>query len=147
MFEADLFASFEKATVEIIQKLIADVEASAAIGLKERAKGQGELCMEEARVALHKTLDAVSEAMNNEQKEVSRCLAPHVQNQLFDGYNRAMEERGLGSVARQKVRSLSLTPRGECAHDCNVGGIPQLHQRCQEPSLHRHSGRHHDSPS
>ena len=111
MFEADLFASFEKSTVEIIQKLIADVEASAAIGLKERAKGQGELCMEEARVALHKTLDAVSEAMNNEQKEVSRCLAPHVQNQLFDGYDRAMEERGLGSVARQKVRSLSILTR------------------------------------
>ena len=41
--------------------------------------------------------------MNNEQKEVSRCLAPHVQNQLVDGYNRAMEERGTGSVARQKA--------------------------------------------
>jgi len=41
--------------------------------------------------------------MNNEQKEVSRCLAPHVQEQLVDGYDRAMEERGTGSVARQKA--------------------------------------------
>ena len=103
MFEADLFASFEQASTQVIQKLLADVEASAAAGLKERAKGQGELCMEEARVALRKTLDVVSETMNNEQKEVSRCLAPHVQDQLRDGYNRAMDERGRGSVARQKV--------------------------------------------
>ena len=110
MFEADLFASFEQASTQVIQKLLADVEASAAAGLKERAKGQGELCMEEARVALRKTLDVVSETMNNEQKEVSRCLAPHVQDQLRDGYNRAMDERGRGSVARQKVRPVPSTP-------------------------------------
>lgn len=90
--------------MDVINRLIADVEASAAPGLKDRAKGQGELCLEEARVALRKTLDAVSEAMNTQQKEISRCLAPHVQAQLADGYNRAMEERGRGSVARQKVR-------------------------------------------
>ena len=51
-----------------------------------------------------KTLDVVREAMNTQQKEVSRCLAPHVQGQLLEGYERAMEERGPGSVARQKVR-------------------------------------------
>ncbi|RPD61950.1 hypothetical protein L226DRAFT_613292 [Lentinus tigrinus ALCF2SS1-7] len=103
VFESDLFASFEQATMDVITELIADVEASAAAGLKERAKGQGELCLEEARVALRKTLDLVTEAMNTQQKEISRCLAPHVQDQLADGYNRAMEERGRGSVARQKA--------------------------------------------
>ena len=41
--------------------------------------------------------------IDNEQKETSRCLAPHVQDQLLWGYDRAMEERGRGSVARQKV--------------------------------------------
>lgn len=50
----------------------------------------------------------VKETMNNEQKEVSRCMAPHVQTQLVDGYDRAMEERGTGSVARQKVDIYSL---------------------------------------
>ncbi|TBU32140.1 hypothetical protein BD311DRAFT_775680 [Dichomitus squalens] len=103
VFEADLFASFEKATTEVIAKLIADVEASAAPGLKDRAKGQGELCMEEAHLALRKTLDVVNETMTTEQKEVSRCLAPHIRDQLVDGYDRAMEERGRGSVARQKA--------------------------------------------
>ncbi|CDO74067.1 hypothetical protein BN946_scf185043.g117 [Trametes cinnabarina] len=106
VFEADLFASFEQATTEAIQKLTDDIAASAAPGLKERARGQGELAMEEARVALQKTLEVVRETMNNEQKEVSRCLAPHVQAQLADGYERAMEERGRGSVARRCVQAV-----------------------------------------
>ncbi|KAM5535621.1 hypothetical protein V8D89_010712 [Ganoderma adspersum] len=103
IFEADLFASFEKASTDVIQKLLVDVETSAAAGLKDRAKGQGELCMEEARIALGKTLQVVSDTMTTEQKEVSRCLAPHICDQLIDGYDRAMEERGRGSVARQKA--------------------------------------------
>ena len=37
VFEADLFASFEQATMKVIQQLIDDVAASAAPGLKERA--------------------------------------------------------------------------------------------------------------
>lgn len=86
-----------------INKLLKEVEDSAAVGLKDRTKLQGELCVEEARVALQKTMSVVKETMNNEQKEVSRCMAPHVQAQLVDGYNQAMEERGTGSVARQKV--------------------------------------------
>ena len=48
-------------------------------------------------------MSVVRETMNNEQKEVSRCMAPHVQAQLVEGYDRAMEERGTGSVARQKA--------------------------------------------
>lgn len=64
---------------------------------------QGDVCVEEASVALAKSIDLVKETMTNEQKEVSRCVAPHVQAQLVDGYDQAMLERGIGSVARQKV--------------------------------------------
>lgn len=32
-------------------------------------------------------------------------MAPHVQGQLAKGYDRALEETGPGSVARQKVRT------------------------------------------
>ncbi len=129
VFESDLFASFEQATMDVIKQLIADVEASAAPGLKDRAKGQGELCLEEARGALRKTLDVVSEAMNTQQKEISRCLAPHVQGQLVDGYDRAMEERGRGSVARQKVRPSSIAPtlRGTYHYRALAGRLPRLH--------------------
>lgn len=80
-----------------------DVEDSSAMGLKDRARLQGEICVEEARVALAKTVDLVKETMNQEQKEVSRCLAPQIQAQLVEAYDTAMEERGAGSVARQKV--------------------------------------------
>lgn len=103
VFEADLFSAFEKATSEVIEKLLKEVENDAPIGLKERARGQGELSLEEAKVALKKTLGVVKDTLTTEQKEISRCLAPHVQTQLREGYILAMEERGRGSVARQKV--------------------------------------------
>ncbi|KAF5370055.1 hypothetical protein D9758_001123 [Tetrapyrgos nigripes] len=102
IFEQDLFAPFETDALRVINKLVDDVEASAALGLKDRVKSQGELCLEEAKVALKKSIELVRETLNSEQKEISRCLAPHVQNNLVDGYDLAMEERGKGSVARQK---------------------------------------------
>ena len=104
VFESDLFGPFEDATIRAINDLVKDIEDSAAAGLKDRARLQGETCVEEARVALKKTVGLVKETMNTEQKEVSRCMAPHVQEQLVEGYDTAMEERGTGSVARQKVR-------------------------------------------
>ncbi|EJF56454.1 hypothetical protein BD309DRAFT_843938, partial [Dichomitus squalens] len=72
VFKTDLFASFENATTGFIAKLITEVEASAAPGLKGRAMGQGELCMEEAHLALRETLDVVNETMTTERKDVSR---------------------------------------------------------------------------
>lgn len=103
MFESDLFCGFEKATNEAISKVLKEVEDSAAPGLKERVKGQAELAVDEARFALQNMIQIVRVTVNSEQKEISRSLAPHVQNQLTDGYETAMLERGPGSVARQKV--------------------------------------------
>ena len=90
--------------IAAINALVKEVEESAASGLKDRARAQGEVCTEEARIALAKTVELVKETMNREQKEVSRCMAPHVQAQLTEGYDTAMLERGTGSVARQKVK-------------------------------------------
>ncbi|KZT24461.1 hypothetical protein NEOLEDRAFT_1134832 [Neolentinus lepideus HHB14362 ss-1] len=103
VFEADLFSTFEMSSKAAIKKLVKEVEESAAPTFKDRVRNQAELSLEEANVSLAKMLDTVRETMNAEQKEVSRCLAPHVQDQLVDGYDRAMEERGRGSVARQKA--------------------------------------------
>ena len=103
IFESDLFASFQTSTIDIVDTLIKEVEETAAPGLKDRTRLQGETCIQEARVALTKTVELVKETMNREQKEVSRIMAPHVQAQLVEGYDTAMEERGVGSVARQKV--------------------------------------------
>jgi hypothetical protein len=103
IFESDLFASFRTSTVDIINTLIKEVEDTAASGLKDRAKLQGEACIDEARVALTNAVELVKNTINREQKEISRIMAPHVQAQLVEGYDTAMEERGTGSVARQKV--------------------------------------------
>ncbi|KAG1755777.1 hypothetical protein EDB19DRAFT_1956649 [Suillus lakei] len=103
LFESDLFASLSDAITVCINELITDVEASAAAGLKDRVHAQGSVSQEEARHALEQTMEVVKEALVKEQKEISRCLAPHVQNELTDGYNLALEERGRGSVARQKA--------------------------------------------
>ncbi|THV08632.1 hypothetical protein K435DRAFT_883341 [Dendrothele bispora CBS 962.96] len=103
IFEQDLFAPFGVDALAVINQLLEDVEASAALGLKDRVKTQGELCREEAKVAMQKSIEVVRNTLNSEQKEISRCLAPHVQSNLLDGYDLAMEERGTGSVARQKM--------------------------------------------
>jgi len=103
VFESDLFGPFLQSTVSAIKALVKEVEESAAPGLKDRAKVQGETCVQEARAALVNAVELVKETMNREQKEVSRCMAPHVQAQLVEGYDTAMLERGTGSVARQKV--------------------------------------------
>lgn len=103
LFETNLFDSFESATLKTVMNLLSDFENSAAAGLRDRTKIQAEVCLKEAKVALQKSIDVVAESMTNEQKEISRCLAPHVQAELIDGYDAAMEERGAGSVKRQKV--------------------------------------------
>ncbi|KAG2369878.1 hypothetical protein BDR07DRAFT_1526349 [Suillus spraguei] len=103
LFESDLFASLSNAIMTSINQLIADVEASAAAGLKDRVHAQSSVSQEEARHALGQTMEVVKEALAKEQKEISRCLAPHVQNELTEGYNLALQERGTGSVARQKA--------------------------------------------
>ncbi|EAU84723.2 hypothetical protein CC1G_00242 [Coprinopsis cinerea okayama7 len=103
LFESDLFGHFESSTMQSITNLLKEVEESAAPGLKDRTRLQGEACLEEAKAALQKTMTTIRETMNTEQKETSRLLSPHVQEQLRDGYDEAMTFTGKGSVARQKA--------------------------------------------
>ncbi|KIK65342.1 hypothetical protein GYMLUDRAFT_70455 [Collybiopsis luxurians FD-317 M1] len=103
LFETDLLRPFEDAVETCVRRLIEDMASSAAPGLRERVKMQGDVCLEEVHVALKQAVAVVRDTVNTEQKEVSRSLAPHVQNNLIDGYNLAMDERGKGSVARQKL--------------------------------------------
>ena len=104
LFETDLFASFDKSAAAVICKLVKEIEESVPLGLKDRAKMQMETCLEEAKLTMCNIIEHVQKSLTSEQKEISRCLAPHVQSQLVKGYVRAMEEKGRGSVARQKVR-------------------------------------------
>ena len=103
VFEADLFGAMEKAASNNITTLIKEIETSAPKGLADRCKAQGDVSLDEAKVAMEGIMVKIRERMTSEQKEISRCLEPHVRVQLADGYDLAMEERGRGSVARQKV--------------------------------------------
>ncbi|KAG8929017.1 hypothetical protein FRC01_005056, partial [Tulasnella sp. 417] len=102
VFEQDLFAEFGRRTTQAIEKVIEEIKDSAAPGLRERCGVQGNLAKEDAETALKAMIQIVHEALQKEQKEISRSLSPHVQEQLRDVYIRAMMERGRGSVARQK---------------------------------------------
>ncbi|KAJ7068199.1 hypothetical protein C8F01DRAFT_1117262 [Mycena amicta] len=103
VFEADVFTPLLDAISSCISVLVKDVEQSAAPGLKVRTKSQGETCLESARVALAQTVAHVKETVIDAQKTVSRSLAPYVKGELLEGYELAMQERGTGSVARQKA--------------------------------------------
>ena len=72
--------------------------------LKARAEKQGQTCVAEARSALSKVVQVVDRALQDHQKTITRKLTPHVQSQLLEGYKEASEQRGPGSVKRQKVR-------------------------------------------
>jgi len=103
VFETDLMGPFGIAVISIVEKLLIDVENTAALGLRDRIKIQAEMSLAQTSETLRATIDLVQNILTTQQKEVSRCISPHVQSQLIDGYDQAMEERGIGSVARQKV--------------------------------------------
>jgi hypothetical protein len=103
VFDSDLFAPMERAERAEIVKLLKDIEDSAPDGLKDRCRLQAQVTLKEAQVVTANILQNIKTAMTNEQKEISRCLTPHVKRELLDGYHSAMAERGTGSVARQKV--------------------------------------------
>jgi hypothetical protein len=102
VFEIDMFATFQRKTEAVVQKMIDAVEHSAPDGLKDRVRLQGEAALSEAQLTLQNAIVAVKSAMDSEQKEISRCLAPHIRSQLQETYLTAMEERGRGSVKRQR---------------------------------------------
>ncbi|KAF8639459.1 hypothetical protein AX16_010313 [Volvariella volvacea WC 439] len=103
VFESDLFSTFESRIQEVLKALVCEIESSAPPSLKDRAKAQGELCLEESVAGLKRTLHLAREALASQQKEASRSMAPHIQAQLREGYDLAMQERGEGSVARQRA--------------------------------------------
>lgn len=103
VFESDLFGPTERSILTGIEKLIKEIERTSPAGLKDRCKAQGALSAEEAKIAMKALMAKVQAQMSNQQKEISRCVAPHVRDALLDGYTSAMEERGRGSVARQKA--------------------------------------------
>ncbi|KAK1224421.1 hypothetical protein PQX77_012717 [Marasmius sp. AFHP31] len=130
VFESDLFGPFEASAIKAINSLLHDVEESAALGLKDRVKIQGETCVQDAKVALTNSINVVKETMNDEQKEISRLLAPHVQTALTSGYEEALDFRGTGSVKRQK--DFFHKHVDDCKHDVFEDGVDTVMERLEQ---------------
>lgn len=60
-----------------------EIQQSFPDGLQERAKLQGQIGLADAKEALQNTVDIVKQALTEQQKEVSRCLVPHLQGELL----------------------------------------------------------------
>ncbi|QRW06436.1 GTPase SLIP-GC protein [Ceratobasidium sp. AG-Ba] len=105
-------------------KLLKEIEETAPAGLKDRCRLQAQTTLKEAEVVTRTILQNIKTAMTNEQKEISRCLTPHVKNELLTAYYDAMLERGTGSVARQKLLFHNFVDR----HRATIfrGGADQL---------------------
>lgn len=103
LFETNFFHSFENDALAAIEQLLRDVHVSAPIGLKDHVDVQGEACKQEARIALGSAVALVRQALQTQQRSISRSLSPHVQESLQGGYRRANEQTGYGCVARKKV--------------------------------------------
>ncbi|KAJ3011389.1 hypothetical protein NUW54_g2186 [Trametes sanguinea] len=103
LFSTDLFAPFEEAALNAARKVIEDAVKFAAPDLQERAQSQCHLSMEEVQLALKEMVEAAWEAMNDEQKEVTRRVTPYIKEKLAEGYDSAMAEQGKGSDARRKA--------------------------------------------
>ncbi|KIJ27411.1 hypothetical protein M422DRAFT_271395 [Sphaerobolus stellatus SS14] len=102
VFEADLFSGFESRAIQLVTKLLQEVEKSAALALRDRAKSQADMALAEGKLAMQSLVTVVRNIMNDQQKDISRCLIPHLQTQLKEGYLKAMEERGKGSLVFHK---------------------------------------------
>ncbi|KIY48788.1 hypothetical protein FISHEDRAFT_58698 [Fistulina hepatica ATCC 64428] len=82
LFQDDRLQSFQAAIEGAINSLLKDFEKSATTGLRDPARIQAGACKEEAKAAMQKSMTVVAE--------------------LIPTYDRAMEERGTGSIKRQK---------------------------------------------
>ncbi|EUC63310.1 GTPase SLIP-GC protein, partial [Rhizoctonia solani AG-3 Rhs1AP] len=102
VFDSDLFAPTVRAERQEITNLLKEVQASAPPDLSARCEAQSQLALKEAEVLTTNLLRNLKTLMTSEQKDISRCLTPHVQRELSAAYQSASAERGTGSVARQK---------------------------------------------
>ncbi|KAL5632722.1 hypothetical protein ACGC1H_005617 [Rhizoctonia solani] len=102
VFDSDLFAPTVRAEREEITNLLKEVQVSAPPDLSARCEAQSQLALKEAEVLTTNLLQNLKTLMTNEQKDISRCLTPHVQRELSTAYQSAAAEHGAGSVTRQK---------------------------------------------
>ena len=104
IFMSDLWQPFTDAANKVVETLLQDMESSATTqDLRCAVKTQADISLTEWTVAVKKIVDVAEERLKEKQKEISRVFEEHVSGNLTEGYKTASEQRGPGSVKRQKV--------------------------------------------
>jgi hypothetical protein len=104
LFDSDLFAPTLQAEQTEITGILQQIEASALPDLKARCQAQCQLALNEAQVLTANIIQNIKTVLTDEQKNISRCLTPHVQKELSAAYAAARDEQGPGCMVRKKVR-------------------------------------------
>jgi hypothetical protein len=105
-FQTDMFTTFEQHVKVVIQQLLTDFQQDLPPGLKGPATSHTEHCLQITKVTMKGTVDHVRKTLNKKRRELSRSMAPNIQEGLRQGYEDALKEKGKGSIARQKVRTI-----------------------------------------
>ncbi|KAG9006591.1 hypothetical protein FRB94_000608 [Tulasnella sp. JGI-2019a] len=119
VFEQDLLAKFGNRAKEAVNKIIADIEKTAPVGLINRCAGQREQALTESKAAMDQLISAAGAVLRREQKEASRCFAPHIKMKLRPGYQEAARMTGREDIIFLGGSGHLLTRLREAAE--NVG--------------------------
>ncbi|KAH9920059.1 uncharacterized protein B0H18DRAFT_1025709 [Fomitopsis serialis] len=103
----------------IVGKALTEVVESATPLLNDLARDRAEQGKKELENILDEIVDIVHEVISDEQKEASRCLAPHIMRVLKPGYEDAAQQTGRGSTARRKAlfNEYVATHKNSAFHD------------------------------
>jgi hypothetical protein len=126
VFEPNLFSPISAKAYDGLQSLINNISDSAPIGMQDHCKKQAELSLNEAKLSIEKIMYEVLEQMMSEQKDISRCLGPHVVRKLSGGYLEAALQRGKGCSVRQKVCD-PLSPLNSTTHSSDPCAQSMFH--------------------
>ncbi|TDL30169.1 hypothetical protein BD410DRAFT_759365 [Rickenella mellea] len=103
IFDIDVLANFEVSAMQAINEGLGLVRRSCPVALVDRMNNQIDLAKDQAKQVLRTRKNTARKTLKAFQKEGLSCVSSHVQDELEDAYDEAFQERGIGSVARQKA--------------------------------------------
>ncbi|KAG9048459.1 hypothetical protein FS837_012833 [Tulasnella sp. UAMH 9824] len=123
-----LTSSNAKRSLGAIERVIEEIEDSSTPGLRERCRVQGDLAEEDAQAALREMIQIVHEALQKEQKEISRSLLPHVQKRLRDVY---IDRRGDMFAGVSKILLSELNAAAETVGNALDASLSELARKVE----------------
>ncbi|KAJ2936140.1 hypothetical protein H1R20_g954, partial [Candolleomyces eurysporus] len=131
-----MLSSFETGAVEAIGRLLDDFEKSVSEELEDLIRVQRQLCLEDAKLNILSTTDAVNLTVTQQQRRISRTMAPRIQEFMEDAYSKAVKEPGgHGSYRRRKDRIREFLEIEENRNEMFEGGAKVIMDRLDEVAV------------